>query len=212
MTNHLKTLEMMIGVFEIMKQARIFQKENKVLEDESIFFNKVIAKNRGNLLAIHGKLVKSDLLKELLKELKRKIRSLTSAEQTFNMVNFLTQTSSIVLSHQNFSSELDEERTLIASKIRNLLDSLILSNNEYFQRAEECHSELMASSAKYNKHTILLDLLQDLISLKKKFKMVGDFLKAFFKHDTKHLKTMPKTGKLQSDIQQKCSALVGGWD
>lgn len=54
----------------------------------------------------------------------------------------------------------------------------------------------------------MLDLLQDLISLKKKFKMVGDFLKAFFKHDVKHLKNMPKTGKLQSDIQQKCSALV----
>jgi hypothetical protein len=58
MSNHTKTLEMMIGVFEIMKQAKIFQRENKLLEDESNFFNKVIAKNRGNLLAIHGKLIK----------------------------------------------------------------------------------------------------------------------------------------------------------
>ena len=90
MTNHIKTLEMMIGVFEIMKQARIFQKDNKILEDESAFFNKVIAKNRSNLLAIHAKLIKSDLLKELLRELKKKIRNMTSAEQTFNMVNFLT--------------------------------------------------------------------------------------------------------------------------
>lgn len=138
MTNHIKTLEMMIGIFEIMKQARIFQKDNRILEDESAFFNKVIAKNRGNLLVIHGKLIKSDLLKELLKELKKKIRNMTSAEQTFNMVNFLTQTSSIVLSHQNFSSELDEERTLIASKIRSLLDSLTLNNNECFQRADDC--------------------------------------------------------------------------
>ena len=71
---------MMIGVFEIMKQAKIFQRENKLLEDESNFFNKVIAKNRGNLLAIHGKLIKSDLLKELLKELKKKIRNMTSAD------------------------------------------------------------------------------------------------------------------------------------
>lgn len=128
------------------------------------------------------------------------------------MVNFLTQTSSIVLSHSTFSSELDEERTLIASKIRNLLDSLILSNSDFLQRADESLADLSSSSTKYTKHAILIDLLQDLIALKKKFKMIGDFLKAFFKHDVKHLKNMPKTGKLQTDINQKCISLVHQWD
>jgi hypothetical protein len=49
-------------------------------------------------------------------------------------------------------------------------------------------------------HPVIVDILRELVSFKRKFKMIGQFLKTFFKHDKKHLKNMPRTGKLQTEI------------
>ena len=78
--NHIKVLEMMISVYEILKQARNFKSGNKVLQEQYTFFLKVLKSTGGDLINVYKKLIKSDLLWELLSELKSTVRKLTNSE------------------------------------------------------------------------------------------------------------------------------------
>ena len=107
---------------------------------------------------------------------------------------------------------MKEERVSIASKVRNLLDTLAISYAEVVERSEQYENNLTSSNEDEADHPVLADILKELISYKRKFRMIGNFLVSFFGEGSELVDRMPETDQLCKNIDERVAELMSVWD
>lgn len=206
--NQIKVLQRMIDIFEILKQANRFRKKNQILESQYKFFQRLMKNKQTDVLSLYNELVKSELLKELMKELKQVIRELTNSDQIYNTLNFLTQISGIVVNNIEFSKELQEDLKGLVTKIVHLKMALKQENETKIRQCNE-FKMMIGEELDENEFT---EFIASWLPLEKKISKIAQFLRAFFAHDEFYTDVQREATNTAKAIKTSCKELVTLWD
>ena len=105
---------------------------------------------------------------------------MTSSDQIYNSLNFLTQISNIVISSKKFIEELKEEKNGLASRVSNLVDDLKSENDTTFERQ---YNSIVNSINSDMEEDVISQFIKNWLPLAKKFEMIEQFFLRFFPGD-----------------------------